>query len=178
MWTPCCWLACISVSDHSVRGPELDPVEHVLRPVSRRRRRRVQPPGTASAVNCSVSVVWPWMSRRGRMPGRTGHTSGSRATRDSGRRTSRVSSARYATIALTRCPLEPGTGSFSNSHYPRSEGTFHVITAQNTSISAVDRGLEAFGRLDNSAIDQFELFRQVRARVSARARPLASRKTG
>ena len=31
------------VSDHPVRGPQLDPVEHVLRPVSRRHRGRGQP---------------------------------------------------------------------------------------------------------------------------------------
>ena len=57
-----------------------------------------------------------------------------RATRDSGRRTMRASARGYATIALTRCPLEPGTGSFSNSHSPRSEGTFHVDTPESTPI--------------------------------------------
>jgi hypothetical protein len=39
-----------------------------------------------------------------------------------------------ATIALTRRPLEPGTGSLDKSHSPRSEGTFHVNTPENTTI--------------------------------------------
>jgi len=34
-----------------------------------------------------------------------------------------------------------GTGSISNSHSPRSEGTFHVNAPENTPISPVDRGL-------------------------------------
>ena len=62
-----------------------------------------------------------------------------RATRDSGHRTMRASSPGYATIALTRCPLEPGTGSFRHSHCPSSEGTFHVDTPENTPISRLSR---------------------------------------
>jgi hypothetical protein len=45
-----------------------------------------------------------------------------------------ASSRGHATIALTRCPLEPGPGSLDNSHSPRSEGTFHVNTPENTTI--------------------------------------------
>ena len=52
----------------------------------------------------------------------------------------------YATIALTRCPLEPGTGSFDNSHSPRSEGTFHVDTPENT---LIDRWIEAKSRAES-----------------------------
>src|SRR5450755_394659 len=40
----------------------------------------------------------------------------------------------YATIALDRCPLEPGDGSFRHSHRPGSEGTFRVDTPGRTLI--------------------------------------------
>ena len=63
------------------------------------------------------------------------------ATRDSGHRTRRASSPEHATIALTRCPLEPGAGSFRHSHRPSSEGTFLIDTPRSSPIRAVDRGL-------------------------------------
>ena len=65
---------------------------------------------------------------------------GRRATRDSGRRTMRASSPGYATIALTRCPLEPGDWKRQNSHCPSSEGTFHVDTPETP---LFDRWIEA-----------------------------------
>jgi hypothetical protein len=34
----------------------------------------------------------------------------------------------HATIAVTRCPFEPGPGSFRHSHRPSSEGALHVDT--------------------------------------------------
>src|SRR5271170_501524 len=46
----------------------------------------------------------------------------------------------YATIALDRCPLEPGDGSLRHSYRPSSEGTFRVDTPGNNPIYAVDRG--------------------------------------
>ena len=43
--------------------------------------------------------------------------------------------------ALTRCPLEPGTGSLDNFHHPSSEGTFHVNTPESAPL--FDRWIEA-----------------------------------
>src|SRR6266851_1264333 len=53
----------------------------------------------------------------------------------------RRSSADRATIASGRCPLDLGDGSFSNSHRPSSEGTFHFATPGHVAIQSVDRGL-------------------------------------
>src|ERR1019366_7999176 len=72
---------------------------------------------------------------------------GPRATRDSGRQTTRASWPGYATIALDRCPLDPGRGSFNYSHRPSSEGTFRVDTPGRTLYT---RWIEAKGRLDPS----------------------------
>ena len=55
----------------------------------------------------------------------------------------RASSPDHATIALARCPLDRGHGSFSNSHNPSSEGTFRVDALECSPIYAVDRGLDA-----------------------------------
>ena len=47
--------------------------------------------------------------------------------------------AEHPDIALARCPLGQGLGSFSNSHCPSSEGTFRVDTPKCSPIHAVDR---------------------------------------
>ena len=44
----------------------------------------------------------------------------------------------YATIALARCPLDMGDGSFENSHHPSSEGTFRVPAPEIITNSPVD----------------------------------------
>ena len=71
------------------------------------------------------------------------------ATRDSGHQTSRGSSPAHATIALDEVLLSSqDDGSFSNSHRPRSEGTFRVDAPHSATIYAVDRGLTGAQRLD------------------------------
>src|SRR6266566_582402 len=61
-------------------------------------------------------------------------------TRDSGHQTTLAFSSVHATIASGRRPLDLGAGSFTNSHRPSSEGTFHFATPQSSPIYAVDRG--------------------------------------
>jgi hypothetical protein len=46
-------------------------------------------------------------------------------------------SSRAHATALARCPLGPGSGSFSNSHRPSSEGTFRIDVPEWTPIYAV-----------------------------------------
>src|ERR1039457_7567518 len=57
-----------------------------------------------------------------------------------------ASSPDHATIALARCPLDRGHGSFSNSHCPSSEDTFRVDAPTWIPIYAVDRGLATDSR--------------------------------
>ena len=65
---------------------------------------------------------------------------GRRATPGWGHQTTRTFSRAYATIAPARCPLGWVHGSFSNSHYPSSEDTFHIIFAGTAANSPVDPG--------------------------------------
>ena len=66
-----------------------------------------------------------------------------RATPGSGHQTTRAFSGAHATIAPARCPLGRVRGSFSNSQYPSSEGTFHIIFAGIAANSPVDPGSDA-----------------------------------
>ena len=73
--------------------------------------------------------------RRGPSPGPA-----RRATRDSGHRTTRASSPGHATIALTRCPLEPGTGSVRTPILPAQRAPF---TLTRPKAPLFDRWIEA-----------------------------------